>query len=191
MKHSSFLIRVFVAASVLGMVDVALVTEAHAEENASLPYREASKPPISVETLESYTLVKLNRVYFNYEASDLSPKEKIALNEIVRRLSSATPSVIELRGYTDGMESARRGTVLASKRSQAIADYLNANGVSSDSILLIALDGMSDKDRSMNPEHRRVDIRVFTPGDSGEGETHAALHGRRQLVGSTGTNRVR
>ena len=191
MKHSSFLIRVFVAASVLGMVDVALVTEAHAEENASLPYREASKPPISVETLESYTLVKLNRVYFNYESSNLSREEKIALNDVAKRVSGSTQSMIELRGYSDGVESAQRGRVLATQRSQTIADYLNANGVSSDSILLMALDGMSDKDRSMNPEHRRVDIRVFTPGDSGEGETHAALHGRRQLVGSTGTNRVR
>src|SRR5437762_7170639 len=79
MNCISFLIRAFAAAGVLAVLGVASVKEAYAQENASPGYREASKPPMSVESLETYTLVKLNRVYFRYEASNLSPKEKIAL----------------------------------------------------------------------------------------------------------------
>ena len=122
--------------------------------------------------------VKLNRVYFNYEASDLSPEEKIVLNEVARRASGTTQSVVELRGYSDGMESAQRGTVLATQRSQMIAHYLTANGVAQHSILLVASDGMKDEAKSINPEHRRVDIRVFTVVGSGDADTHPGLASR-------------
>jgi outer membrane protein OmpA-like peptidoglycan-associated protein len=190
MKNGSFQIRAFAAASVLGMVCVAAITDARAEEIASSVHREPSKPPVSVENLETYTLVKLNRVYFNYEATDLRPEEKIILNAVVKCFSGTAQSVIELRGYTDAMESAQRGPALGARRSHAIAQYLTANGVPSDSILLVALDGMSDEDKSMNPEHRRVDIRVFSGTASGEREAHPTLHGRPPAAASTGTNRV-
>jgi outer membrane protein OmpA-like peptidoglycan-associated protein len=191
MRQTFFLIQAFAAAGVLGILGVASVTEAQAQESASLVYRQAPRPAMSIESLESYTLVKLNRVYFNYEASHLSRKEKIALNEMVRRFSAGTQFVIELRGYTDGMESEQRGTALGTRRSQTIAQYLTANGIPSKSILLVTLDEMSDQGRSMNPEHRRVDIRVFAPADSGEGEIRAALQGQLEPGGSRGTERVR
>ena len=162
MKNSSFQIRAFAVASVMGMLCVASVTEARAAETAGSVYRESTRPAVSVESLESYMLVKLNRFYFNYEASDLSAEEKIALNDLARQFSGTTQAVIELRGYADGMESAQGGGALGAKRSQRIADYLIAKGVPPDSILLVAADGMSDDGSSMNPEHRRVDIRVFT-----------------------------
>ena len=171
MKNSSIQIRAFAAGTVLGMLCVASATEARAGENAATVYRESTKPAVSVESLETYTLVKLNRVYFNYEASDLSAEEKIALNDLARQFSGTTQAVIELRGYADGMESAQGGGALGAKRSQRIADYLIAKGVPPDSILLVAADGMSDDSRSRNPEHRRVDIRVFTAAKSGEGDT--------------------
>ena len=170
MKNNSFQIRAFAVASVMGMLCVASVTEARAAETAGSVYRESTKPAVSVESLETYTLVKLNRVYFNYEASDLSAEEKLALNDVARRFSASTQSVIELRGYADGMESAQ-GAGLGAKRSQTIAHYLSAKGIPPDSILLVAGDGMSDDGRSMNREHRRVDIRVFTAAKSGEGDT--------------------
>ena len=178
MKPSSFLIHALTAASVLGMLCVSSITAAHGAENSGSVYPETSKPVVSAENLESYTLVKLNRVYFNYEASDLSPEEKIVLNEVARRASGTTQSVVELRGYSDGMESAQRGTVLATQRSQMIAHYLTANGVAQDSILLVASDGMKDEAKSINPEHRRVDIRVFTVVGSGEADTHPGLASR-------------
>jgi outer membrane protein OmpA-like peptidoglycan-associated protein len=178
MKHSSFLIHAFTAASVLGILCVSSITEAHAAESAGSVYQQASKPLASAENLEAYTLVKLNRVYFNYEASDLSTEEKIALNEVARRVSGTTQSVVELRGYSDGMESAQRGTVLATQRAQTIARYLTANGVAQERILLVASDGMNDEAKSMNPEHRRVDIRVFTAAGSGEADTHPGLASR-------------
>jgi outer membrane protein OmpA-like peptidoglycan-associated protein len=178
MKHSSFLIHAFTVASVLGMLSVSSITEAHAAENAGSVYREASKPSVSVENLETYTLLKLNRVYFNYESSNLSREEKIALNDVAKRVSGSTQSMIELRGYSDGMESAQRGRALATQRSQTIAHYLIANGVPQGNILLVAPDGMNDEAKSMNPEHRRVDIRVFTAAGSAEADTHASLASR-------------
>jgi hypothetical protein len=60
MKHSSFLIRAFAAAGVLVILGGASITRAHAEENARPVYREASKPTMSIEILETYTVLKLN-----------------------------------------------------------------------------------------------------------------------------------
>jgi outer membrane protein OmpA-like peptidoglycan-associated protein len=167
MKYTSLSIRTLVStAAVLGMLSTANASKAYAEENANLSTRETSKLPIDAEGLEDCTLATLDRIFFQYDQSTLSPKEKATLDGLANRFSRMPESVIELRGYTDGMESAQHETELGSKRSQAIADYLVARGVPSASILLVAIDGTDDQDRSLNPEHRRVDVRVFTVGDS-------------------------
>jgi outer membrane protein OmpA-like peptidoglycan-associated protein len=113
----------------------------------------------------------LNRVFFQYEQNVLSPKEKVALDALASRFSRAPQSVIELRGYTDGMESAQHEAALGTKRSQTIAEYLGARGIPSDSILLVATGEPDDQDKSMNPQHRRVDIRVFSA--TGPGNVNA------------------
>ncbi len=172
MKKSSLLVRVLGAGAVVGMLSIGLLSllahaeRARAEENVSrLMDRNTSKAAVRAESLEAFTLVTLKRVYFRYDESNLSSQEKIALNGLVNSFHRDTQSVIELRGYTDGMESSHTGTTLGITRSQTIARYLTASGIPPDRILLVATNGMSDEVRSMNPEHRRVDIRVFTaPG---------------------------
>ena len=168
MKYNPISIRVFAStATVLAMLSVGYIPQVHAEENLNGSVgRETSKPPITAEGLEAYTLATLNRIYFQYDQSVLNPKEKATLDVLVSRFSRTTESVIELRGYTDGMESAGHETALGTKRSQTIADYLIARGIPPQSILLVGIDGTDDQDRSIDPEHRRVDIRVFTVADS-------------------------
>jgi outer membrane protein OmpA-like peptidoglycan-associated protein len=167
MKYTSLSIRTIVStAAVLGILSTGNASEACAEENANLAIRETSKLPISAESLEDCTLATLDRIFFQYDQSALSPKEKATLDSLASRFSRMPESVIELRGYTDGMESAQYEAALGSKRSQAIADYLIARGVPSASILLVAIDRADDQDRSLNPEHRRVDVRVFTVSGS-------------------------
>jgi outer membrane protein OmpA-like peptidoglycan-associated protein len=167
MKYTSLSIRTIIStAAVLGMLSTGYASEAYAEENANLAIRETSKLPINAESLEDCTLVTLDRIFFQYDQSALTTKEKATLDGLASRFSRMSESVIELRGYMDGMESTQHETALGSKRSQAIADYLVARGVPSTSILLVATDGTDDQDRSLNPEHRRVDVRVFTVSGS-------------------------
>lgn len=181
MKHNSLLIRAFTAVGVLSMLSITPFPEARAEENVSRSMdRETPKSIISTESLEACTLVSLKRVYFRYEDSNLSAEEKAALNGLVSRFASAPHSVIELRGYTDGMESVQRGTTLGTLRSQAIARYLIASGVPSERVLVVALNEISEEEKSMNAEHRRVDIRVFTTTGSGASDVHSVLNRTRQ-----------
>ncbi|MBV8812711.1 MAG: OmpA family protein [Acidobacteriaceae bacterium] len=124
--------------------------------------------------------MSLKRVYFRYDESNLSTQEKIALNGVVDSFRRDTQSVIELRGYTDGMESLHSGTTLGITRSQTIARYFMASGIPAKSILVVPTNGISDDERSMNPEHRRVDVRLFTPAGSGESGTYSALNTNRE-----------
>jgi outer membrane protein OmpA-like peptidoglycan-associated protein len=123
--------------------------------------REIVKPSISAERLEQCELVALKRVYFQYDGSGLTANEKSTLTALVNEFSRETRAVIELRGYTDGKE-AQSETALGTERSEAIAHFLEAKGVPSSSILLVPTNSTDEQDGSANPEHRRVDVRVFT-----------------------------
>src|SRR5690349_10040871 len=138
MKYNPVSMRLFAStAAVLAMLSVGYIPQVHAEENVNGSVGgETSKLPITAESLEAYTLVTLNRIYFQYDQSALNPAEKVTLDVLVSRFSRTTESVIELRGYTDGMESAGHQTALGTKRSQTIADYLTSRGIPPQSILL-------------------------------------------------------
>lgn len=162
MKRSFVLICVLAATGVLGMLAVASTSRARAQENAGPAAAPAiPKGTLSPESLEFCSVPTLKRVYFGYEQSELSPEGKAALNELASRLPRGTQSVVELRGYTDGAESAQRRAGLSTLRSQEIATYLVAGGIPSDSVLVVTTEEMGDERGSANPEHRRVDIRVF------------------------------
>ncbi|HEY7302860.1 MAG TPA: OmpA family protein [Bryobacteraceae bacterium] len=179
MRHNLSIRTFAVTAVTLALLGVGSLSELRAQENAShLTGQEASKPPINTEDLESCTLVTLNRVFFRYDQKVLSAEEKVALDALANRFSRTAQSVIELRGYTDGMESSQHETELGTIRSQAIADYLVARGIPSDSILLVPTGAGDDQDKSMNPQHRRVDVRVFATAGSN------SVNATRQSIGS-------
>lgn len=168
MKNNSIVIRTCTAACVLSIfITLVPISKLDAKENPDVIAHSVATPSITAESLETFNLVKLMRVYFNSEESALSAEEKTALNRLAKTFGNAPQSIIELRGYIDGMESMRLpSTALGTIRSRAIAQYLTANGVPSEKILLVAVSGMADESRSANPEHRRVDIRVFTAPSS-------------------------
>lgn len=174
MRYHSLLLHHFAAAGLAVTLGAAFIPEARAAENAKTVYTTTAEPKVNAESLEAYTMVALDRVYFNYERSDLSAKEKKLVNAALLRFSTTPQAVIELRGYEDGMESRQNETALGNARSQVIAQYLIANGVPSSRILSVATDATSGEDRSANPEHRRVDIRVFASPGSMEGNVQVS-----------------
>lgn len=179
MRYHSLLLHTFVAAGLAVTSGAATIPEARAAENVKSATATA-EPKVNAESLEAYTMVALDRVYFNYERSDLSAKEEKLVNAALLRFSSTPQAVIELRGYEDGMESRQSETALGNARSKVIAQYLIANGIPSGRILSVATDGTSGEDRSANPEHRRVDIRVFAAPGSMEGNVQvSSLRERR------------
>jgi outer membrane protein OmpA-like peptidoglycan-associated protein len=165
MRYPALLLHTFLAAGLAVTLGAVFISEAHAAETVNSAYTATAKPKVNAESLETYTMLALDRVYFNYERSDLSAKEKKIVDAALVRFSSTPQAVIELRGYEDGMESGQSETALGNARSEVIAQYLTAHGVPSSRIVSVPTEGTSGEDRSANPEHRRVDVRVFAaPG---------------------------
>jgi outer membrane protein OmpA-like peptidoglycan-associated protein len=181
MKKSSVLIRIFGVLVVLGVPSGSVLV---AEESViRITDRQTSNSTISAENLETFALLSLKRIYFGFEDSNLSVEEKDVLDGLLTSLPRGKQSAIELRGYTDGIESAETGIALGATRSQTIARYLVANGISPQRILVVSLNAISDEEKSMNPEHRRVDIRVFVP-EADLHDTPSAVNRTRQLAAS-------
>ena len=122
--------------------------------------RENFGRPDSAESLENYKVVGLKRLFFGSAKSDLSAGEKLSLSHFLGHFRWSDQFIIELRGYTDGAESAESNRTLSAKRAEAIARFLSANGIPSQCIRTIGL-GEIEGGQANNPEHRRVDLRIF------------------------------
>jgi outer membrane protein OmpA-like peptidoglycan-associated protein len=152
--------------SILSAFGIALIAstpavKAASPENAGLSRYDAVGAPVSVEALEDYRLVKLKRVYFASRKSDLSVEEEISLSQFVSRFCRTNQFVIELRGYADDAGSADHGLALSTRRAEAIAQYLTKSGILPQRIRLIGLGEIDANRPTDNPEHQRVDIRIF------------------------------
>jgi outer membrane protein OmpA-like peptidoglycan-associated protein len=117
--------------------------------------------PVSGDVLESYRLVKLKRVYFALGKADLSMEDQISLGQFARRFCRMNQIVIELRGYADGAGSTDQDLALSMQRADTIARSLTEGGVLSQRIRLVGLGEIDERGPKDNPEHQRVDIRIF------------------------------
>ena len=117
--------------------------------------------PASAEALENYRLVKLQRVYFALGKADLSAEDEISLSQLAKRFCRTNQFVIELRGYADGAGSVERDFTLSTKRAEAIARSLTGIGIPLQRIRVAGLGEIDETGPRDNPEHQRVDIRIF------------------------------
>jgi outer membrane protein OmpA-like peptidoglycan-associated protein len=111
------------------------------------------------DDLESYRLTTLNRIYFTCGKSDASRKEKAPLSKLVNTVGTA--SIIELRGYADGAGSTEKNVALGTARAEAVAKLLVDSGIPSQGVRVIGLGAVDPDGPALNPEHQRVDLRVF------------------------------
>lgn len=134
-------------------------------------YRETA-----ADALEDYNLASLNRIYFAYGKSGASREEKIALGKVVNTMGAG--SIIELRGYADGAGSPEKNLALSTARAEAIAKLLIASGVPSERILVMGLGAVDPNGPALDPEHQRVDLRVFVAPTDVVTTTEASAHNR-------------
>jgi outer membrane protein OmpA-like peptidoglycan-associated protein len=123
-------------------------------------------------TFEDYALTNMKRVFFETKRSDMNAADTAALGHMLKQLRANDQSVIELRAYADGAESAEQGTALSARRAQTIAWYFVQHGISSDRVRVMAFQEIEDVGSASNPERRRVDVRVFVPS-AGESQPQA------------------
>lgn len=117
----------------------------------------------NIQALENYQLVALKSVHFAAHDSHLAFDEMTMLNAWAKRFCQYSNLVFEVRGYADGGASAEQNLAASGERATAVARFLSDHGVPSKRILLIGLGEVDPADPVVNPEHQRVDIRVFAP----------------------------
>lgn len=147
-------------------------------ENVSLVLHEPSDTSASIQALENDRMVALKSAHFGLGNADLKLDEIAALDNFVRRFCSASESIIELRGYAEGAGSAAQDLALSTERAKAVARFLTERGVPQKRILIVGLGEVDPESHRVNPEHQRVDIRIFDPwGNDSVADDAAAASG--------------
>jgi OOP family OmpA-OmpF porin len=131
------------------------VTEARAEPvDAAPPVPVAEK--IAMDT----------NVLFDFDASNIKPEGKAALDEVIRKLSLAGAELrlIVSTGHTDSTGTAAYNTDLSLRRAEAVKAYLVSNGIDTNDIKTAGVgesqpsaDNVTAEGRTQN---RRVEIEV-------------------------------
>ena len=114
-----------------------------------------------VQSLESYRLVTLTSAHFVAASLDLSADEKMALDDLAKRVCHTSETVVELRGYADGAGSTKRDVALSAERARAVEKFLIERGVPADRIIRLGLGEVDPSGPALRAEHQRVDVRVF------------------------------
>jgi len=149
--------------------------QASGRANSVRAYRETGPAVSSAEVLENYTLASLNRIYFVAGKCDLSREEKTSLGTLVKQFALSSQSVIELRGYADGAGSPEQNLALSMARAEAIARVLRKSGVRSTRVRVLGLGEVDPDAPALQPEHQRVDLRVFTEPAEDSGANGTAV----------------
>ena len=101
------------------------VTEARAEP-------VAAAPPVPV----AEKIAMDTNVLFDFDASNIKPEGKAALDEVIRKLSLAGAELrlIVSTGHTDSTGTAAYNTDLSLRRAEAVKAYLVSNGIDTNDI---------------------------------------------------------
>jgi outer membrane protein OmpA-like peptidoglycan-associated protein len=144
---------------VLGVAMLASVGSALGGSSVAPADQRVARP--SVESLENYTLLSRDSAHFKLGKVDLSTEERASLAGLANRLVQTRQAVIELRGYADGAGSTEQNVALSSERADVIQRLLIERGVAADRIVAFGLGAVDPAGPALNPDHQRVDIRVF------------------------------
>jgi peptidoglycan-binding protein ArfA len=115
-----------------------------------------------IQALENYQLITLKSVRFGSQDSRLSLGDRTALSEMAKRFGQPGNVVIEIRGYADG-GSVEQDLTVSAERATAVARFLTNHGVPPERIFIIGLGAVDPAGPRSEPEHQRVDIRIFAP----------------------------
>ncbi|AFC26836.1 OmpA family protein [Saprospira grandis] len=101
-------------------------------------------------------------VYFESGQAQLTKKAKAKLEQLLAESQEYPDLVLDLKGFCDEAGSLSYNEDLARRRAQAVAQYLEANGLETASFSLTAKGELSEGDWA---ENRRVEVRlqVFQP----------------------------
>ncbi len=121
----------------------------------------------TVENLDNYKPVNDTTVLFAFNRSDLTRKDKQALDDFAQQMTSQKHYIVQVEGYTDSTGSADYNYQLSQRRADAVIQYLAQKySVPAYKIYLIGLG--KDNPVAMNTsaagraKNRRVDVTLMT-----------------------------
>lgn len=103
-------------------------------------------------------------VFFEFDRANLTPEAQSVLNQAASTASNNRPAVINVTGHTDRAGSDQYNERLSMRRAEAVAAYLESQGVPRSAMALDA-EGESQPlvptaDGAREPQNRRVMIRI-------------------------------
>jgi outer membrane protein OmpA-like peptidoglycan-associated protein len=133
-----------------------------------------------INNLDNYKLQTTEKVYFRVNRSELTKEDKAKLDQAIQTLQSSKGYIIEVAGFTDRTGDKARNLELSRRRADAVVRYLTIDhniplrkihdvGAGSD------FPDADNKTRAARKENRRVDIKVYTLDDSGQGTPTSAV----------------
>lgn len=108
-------------------------------ENFDIPSTAAYKSVYKTIPLQKFQVgnkIALKNVFYDYGKATLRPESLFELNQLVKLMSVNTDIRIEIASHTDSQGSTEQNQKLSQARSQSVADYLFAAGISKDQLVV-------------------------------------------------------
>jgi outer membrane protein OmpA-like peptidoglycan-associated protein len=99
-------------------------------------------------------------VCFATNSAILSNESKRKLSVAAQQLKANAKQRLEIAGFTDGSGNSKTNIQLSERRSQAVVNYLVAQGVDR---TLLTNKGYGEESAKRAQQHRRVDLKVMQP----------------------------
>lgn len=108
-------------------------------ENYDIPASAVYKEVYKTIPLQKFVVgnkIALKNVFYDQGKATLRPESLTELNQLVKVMNVNTDIRIEIASHTDSQGSAETNMSLSKARSQSVADYLFAAGISKDQIVV-------------------------------------------------------
>lgn len=115
---------------------------------------------IALVPIEIGVTVRLNKIYFDFNKTDLRPESFAELDRLVE-LMNLNPSVkIEIAGHTDDKGSDEYNQTLSQGRAESVMNYLLQQGINSDRVVAKGYGESQPEVPNDSDENRQINRRV-------------------------------
>lgn len=118
-------------------------------------------PDAKVERVEEGITVEFSsKVLFGFDSYSLTDQSKASLNQLISVLNKYPDTNLEVQGHTDNTGTAEYNQKLSVQRAESVANYLLANGISSNRVTTRGFGMTAPKYSNDTPDGRAQNRRV-------------------------------
>jgi len=133
--------KTFISRNTTYMVEAVRKTHPHksvffSSNNTARTTRNIQQDIMLEPVLDLKVLADLNKIYYDFNKSNIRPDAAIELDKVVKLMTETYPEmIIRLESHTDPVGSHNYNNALSQKRAKATYDYLVENGIPKERIL--------------------------------------------------------